>query len=144
MVIVDFFAIVFPSLFWVLLTYDSKICHLSRIYDWQHIVLPLAIDYHSEITSGTNTNVKAWVLPQYWMDQYCSLLWVLNNPGTGSCKCATISTLDNSNGNKRHTGEIYQNFNTNDFLYKECSQEHKCSDCNAQDHGARACPKLTP
>ena len=74
MVMVNFFGIAFPSLFRALLTYHSKICHLSRIYDWQHTVLPLAIDYHSKITTGTHTKVEAWVLPQHWVDQYCSLL----------------------------------------------------------------------
>ncbi len=62
-VMVDFFGIAFPSLFRALLTYYSKICHLSRIYDWQHIVLPFAIDYYSEITTGIHTEVEVWVLP---------------------------------------------------------------------------------
>ena len=33
-VVVDFFGVVFLSLFWVLLAYHSKIRHLSCIYDW--------------------------------------------------------------------------------------------------------------
>ena len=144
MVMVNFFGVAFPSLFWVLLTYHSKICHLSQIYDWQYAVLSFAIDYHSEITTGIHTNVEAWVLPQYWVDQYCSPLWVLNNPSTGSRKRAATSTLDNPNGNKKHTSEICRNFNTKGCSYKECSREHKCSDCNAKDHGAHACPKPKP
>lgn len=124
MVMVDFFGVAFPSLFRALLTYHSKIRHLSRIYDWQHAVLPLAIDYHSEITTGTHTNVVAWVLPQHWVDQYCSPLWVLHNPNTGSRKRAATSILDNRNGNKKHTGEICRNFNTKGCSYKECSREH--------------------
>ena len=59
MVMVDFFGVAFHSLFRVLLTYHSKVCHLSRIYDWQHTVLLLAIDYYSKITMGTYTNVEA-------------------------------------------------------------------------------------
>ena len=58
MVMVDFFRVAFPSLFRVLMTYYSKIRQLSRIYNWQHTVLLLAIDYHSEITTGIYTNVK--------------------------------------------------------------------------------------
>ena len=144
MVMVDFFGVAFPSLFRVLLTYHSKIRHLSRIYDWQHAVLPLAIDYHSEITTGTHTDVEAWALPQYWVDQYCSPLWVLQNPSTGSRKHSPTSILDNPSGNKKHSGEICRNFNTKGCSYKECSREHKCSDCNAKDHGAHACSKSKP
>ncbi len=58
-VMVNFFGVAFPSLFWTLLTDHSKICHLSQIYDWQHVVLPLAIEYHSEITTGIHTKVEA-------------------------------------------------------------------------------------
>ena len=74
MVMVDFFGVAFPSLFRSLLMFHSKVCHLSRIYDWQHAVLPLAIDYHTEITTGTHTDVEGWALPQHWVDQYCSPL----------------------------------------------------------------------
>ena len=35
---------------------------------------------------------------------YCSLLWVLPNPTTGSRKRAAFSILDNANGNKKHSG----------------------------------------
>ena len=140
-VIVDFFGVAFFSLFWVLLTYHSEICHLSLILNWQHAVLLLAIDYHSKIITGINTNVKAWVLPSYWVDQYCSLLWVLNNLSTGSRKRATTSTFDNPSGNKKYTGEICRNFNTNDCPYKGCSREYKCNDYNVKDHEAYACPK---
>lgn len=33
MVMVKLFRVFFPSLFWLVLTYHSKICHLSHIYD---------------------------------------------------------------------------------------------------------------
>lgn len=141
-VMVDFFGVAFPSLF-----YHSKIRHLSRIYGWQHAVLPLAIDYHTEITTGTYTDAEAWVLPQHWVDQYCAPLWVLQNPTTGSRKRAASSALDNANGNKKRHGEVCRNFNTKGCSYKECSRDsrdHKCSNCNAKDHGAHVCTQPKP
>ena len=59
MVMADFFGVLFPSLFWVLLTYHSKIHHLSHIYNKQHIILSIAIDYHSKITIVTHINIEA-------------------------------------------------------------------------------------
>lgn len=75
-VMIDFFEVAFPFLFRSLLMFHSKVQHLSQIYDWQHIVLPLAIDYHIEITISTNTDVESWVLSQHLVDQYCSPLYV--------------------------------------------------------------------
>ena len=65
MVMVEFFGVIFLFLFRILLIYHSKICHLSQIYNWQHAVFPLAINYHNEITTEINTNIEAWILPQY-------------------------------------------------------------------------------
>lgn len=141
MVLVDFFGVTFPSLFRLLLMFYSKIRQLSRIYDWQHAVLPLAIDYHTEITTGAHTNVDAWFLPQYWVDQYCSPLWVLQNPTSGSRKRTTSSALDNANPSKKNSGEVCRNFSTKGCSYKDCSRDHKCSECNSKDHGASNCTK---
>ena len=116
MVMVDFFGVAFPSLFRSLLMFHSKVRHLSRIYDWQHAVLPLAIDYHTEITTGTHTDVEGWALPQHRVDQYCSPLWVLQNPTTGSRKRAASSALDHANPSKKNGGEICRNFNTRLFV----------------------------
>ena len=102
MIMVDFFGVVFPSFFRSLLMFHFKIRHLSRIYDWQHAVLPLAIDYHTEFTTGTHTDVEGWALPQHWVDQYCFPLWVLQNPNTGSCKRAASSALDHANPSKKN------------------------------------------
>lgn len=63
MELVDFFGVASPSLFRSLLMFHYKIRQLSRIYEWQHAVYPLAIDYHTEITTGIHSDVDAWVLP---------------------------------------------------------------------------------
>lgn len=75
-------------------------------------------------------------MAQQWVDQCGSLLWILNNLSIGSCKHVATSTLDNSNGNKKHNCEIRQNFNTKGCLYKKYSWEPKYSNGNAKDHGA--------
>lgn len=72
MIMVDFFGITFPTLHRALLLYYTKIYKLSKIYEWQTAVLLLAIDYHTEITTGNHIDVDAWTLPQDWIDEYCS------------------------------------------------------------------------
>lgn len=58
MVMMYFFRVVFPSFFQSLLIFHFKVRHLSQIYDWQHAVFPLAIDYYTKITIGTYTNIE--------------------------------------------------------------------------------------
>lgn len=144
MVLVDFFGVAFPSLFRSLLLFHSKIRHLSRIYDWQQAVLPLAIDYHTEITTGTHTDVDAWTLPQHWVDQYCSPLWVIQKLTPGSRKRTASTAFDNTSSGKKNSGEICRNFNTKGCSYKECPREHRCSECNSKDHGALNCKNPKP
>ena len=139
MIMVDFFGVVFPSLFRSLLMFHSKVRHLSQIYNWRHAILPLAIDYHTKITMGTYTNVKDWALSQHWVDQYCLPLWILQNPTIGSRKRVVLSALDYASSSKKNGGEICFNFNTKGCSYKDCSREYKYSNCNAKDHGAHAC-----
>ena len=119
--------------------FHSKVRRLSRIYNWQHAVFPLAIDYNTEITTGTHTDFEGWVLPQHWVDQYCSPLWVLQNQTAGSRKRAASYTCDHANLCKENVGEVRRNFNSKGCSYQDCSRGHKCSDCNAKDHRAHAC-----
>lgn len=104
MIMVDFFGIPFPTLHRALLLYYTKICKLSKIYEWQTAVLPLAIDYHTEITTGIHINVKAWTLPQDWIDEYCSPNNVLAVFPT-SKKRSAAGTLES-----RRVGRLEWNF----------------------------------
>lgn len=138
MIMVDFFDAAPPTLFRVLIFFLSKIWKLSKIYTWQSTVLPLAIDYHTEITTGNHTNADMWTLPQDWIDQYCSPDHTL---GTSlSKKQGAASSLD-GHTNKKKTVEICQNFNTKSYLFKGCSREHKCTDCGSKDYEAHVCTK---
>lgn len=69
MVMSDFFGVALPSLVRVLLLFHNKIKALSEIYEWQGAVLPLAIDFHTEITRGDHTNVAAWTMHRQWIDE---------------------------------------------------------------------------
>ena len=139
MILVDFFGTTFPTLHRVLLLYYTKVRKLSKIYEWQTAILPLAIDYHTEITTGNHTDVEAWTLPQDWIDQYCSPTHILAASSTSKKRSATTSLQGPAA--KKGTGEVCRNFNSKGCTYKECVREHKCSECNSKDHGSHTCTK---
>ena len=59
MIMVDFFGAAFPSLFRAFSIFHQKTRGLSKIYQWQNAVLPLGIDYQTEVITGSHTNVEA-------------------------------------------------------------------------------------
>lgn len=59
MIMIDFFGVSFPALHRVLLLYCTKTRKLSKIYEWQNAVLPLAVEYHTEVTTSNHTNIEA-------------------------------------------------------------------------------------
>lgn len=132
MVMVDFFGLSFPSLCRVLLLFYTKIHKLSKVYDWQGAVLPLALDFHTEITTTNHTNIDAWILLQTWIDQYCSPHNIL---AVFSKKRPASTTLEGPIS-KKGTKEVCRNYNTKSCTFKECVQEHKCSECNSKDYNA--------
>lgn len=136
MILVDFFGATFPSLSRVLLLFHQRIRKLTRIYEWQGAICPLVVDFHTEITTASPTNVDAWNLPQYWIDLYCSPQFVLNKKRTAA------AALDGPAAKKPRTSEICRNFNDKGCSYGDkCYREHKCLECGSKDHGAQACTK---
>ncbi|MCJ1262847.1 hypothetical protein MMC22_002717 [Lobaria immixta] len=116
-----------------LLLHHTKIRKLSKVYEWHGAALPLALDFHPEITTTNHTDVDGWTLPQAWVDQYCSPHNVLADP---SKKRAANATLEGPTS-KKGTGEVRRNYNMKGCTFKECAREHKCSDCNSKEHGAQ-------
>ena len=140
-ILVNFFGVAFPSLFYVLLKFHDQILKLGRIYEWQNAVFPLAIDFHTSITTVNHTDVEAWAdLSQTWIYQYCTATHTLKGPGIGSNKRAATTNLERPTA-KKGMGETCRNFNTKGCTFAKCVQEHKCTECNSKDHGAKECPK---
>ena len=137
LIMVDFFGTTFPTLHRVLLLYYNKVRRLSKIYEWQTAILPLAIDYHTEIPTGNHTDVDAWALHQDWINQYCSPNHILSVSSISKKRGAT--TALKGSAKKKVAGEVCRNFNTKGCTFKECAREHKCSGCGLKDHGAHAC-----
>lgn len=134
MILVDFFGPVSPTLFRVLLLFHAQIRKLSKIYEWQNAVLPLALDYHTEITATDHTDTDAWFLPRHWIDAYCSPLNFLNGP---SKKRTNTATLEGHIG-KKNAGNVCRKFNTKGCGWGKCARAHKCTECDSKDHGAQA------
>ena len=142
MIINNFSRANFLTLSCVLFFFWSKIQNLSKIYKWQNAILPLAIDYHTNITLTNLTDVDAWTLPQFWINQYCALNYIFTAAALLSSHKQLVFSLADEYVNKKKTGEICCNCNTKGcILSNGCFQEHKCSDCNSKKHGANTCTK---
>ena len=135
----DFFGITFSLLHSILFFFYIKVQKPSKIYKWQIAILPLIIDYYIKITTGNHTDIDAWILPQDWIVQYCSPNYILSSSST--CKKRDASSTLEKPSNKKVAGEVCQNFNTQGCIFKECSCEHKCLECNSKDHDIPACTK---
>ena len=139
MIMVDFFGVMFPTLYCVLLFFPTKVQKLSKIYKWQIAILLLAIYYHTKITTGNHTDVDAWILPQDWINQYYFSNHILSSFST--CKKHGASITFKRLSNKKVADKVCQSFNTKRCIFKECLCEHKCLECNLKDHGTCICIK---
>ncbi|KAN0071103.1 hypothetical protein V8E54_010534 [Elaphomyces granulatus] len=49
------------------------IIELEKIYDWQTAVLPLALQFHEELTDdGLCSNPSRWTLDRQYVDRFCN------------------------------------------------------------------------
>lgn len=67
-----------PDLVLALGEFRTKIHELSRVYEWQGAVLPLAIDAHTEILAAQPTEATSWIIRDKLQELYCTPLTVLN------------------------------------------------------------------
>ena len=122
-----------------LLAFHSRIVELCQIYSWQTAVLPLAIDFHTDVIAQGHLKQENWSIPEQWVYRYC-------HPGTvrpaRTETSKTSKTPGSSNRNNQPNDEtvICSNFNGNwGCKASWCKRAHKCSKCNATTHGAPTC-----
>lgn len=72
-IIVSFFGKTVPDLHAATNSFYQKILELSRVYDWERAVLPLAIDVHTNIVSVSASDPKAWVIPDPFQARFCNV-----------------------------------------------------------------------
>ena len=63
-IMVDLFGMKVPELHQKLIAYHQRIIELSATYDWSDAVLPLAIEYHTEVVAVNHIDIDAWLLPR--------------------------------------------------------------------------------
>ena len=139
-ILMGFSIITYPLLFNALLAFHSRIIELSDIYNWKDTVLPLAIEYYTEITYTTPLDISAWRIPQEWIDKYCTpdktLYYISTSRPTASRKRSATITIPS---------EICLRFNGKGCFYKSCDRTHACKECGEISYGALSCLlKKTP
>lgn len=135
-IMVDLFGITVPLLHQKLLAYHQQIIELSTTYDWQHAVLPLAIEYHTEIVAVNHIDVDAWSIPRQWVDRFCtSNMAVRSVSATSSGSATTPARLREAND----SSVICRSFNGKGCRFSSCKRRHECSTCGSKGHGEPGC-----
>lgn len=137
-IMLDFFSSAVPTLHQKLYAYHYQIMELSTIYDWQEAVLPLTIEYHTEIVSVNHIDVEAWTIPRTWVDRFCSPLKIIRSGvATSTSSSSTQARFREPND----ASMICRAFNGKGCIYSSCKRRHECSACGAKGHGMPGCKK---
>lgn len=133
-IMLELFNSAFPTLHRKLLTYHQQIIELSSTYEWQEAVLPLAIEYYTEIVAINHTDVEAWTIPCTWIDRFCT--------STRTIKAGTISFPPSTQAKLREPNNatvLCQSFNGKGCHYSSCRRQHKCPVCSSKGHREPGC-----
>lgn len=76
-ILVAFFGVSNPKLHFALYSFHREVIDLSKIYQWQGGVLPMALDFHTHIVQGDPADPSRWEIPARWQARYCNPLTVL-------------------------------------------------------------------
>lgn len=134
-IMVDLFGITFPTLHQKLLAYHQQIIELSSVYEWQEAVLPLAIEYHTEIVAINHTDVEAWTIPHIWVDRFCTSIRTLRAGPTLSFPPSIQAKFREPND----ATVVSRAFNSKGCRYASCRRRHECSTCNSKGHNQPGC-----
>jgi hypothetical protein len=128
-------------------SFMQKILELAKTYKWQQAVLPLSIDYHTELVRKAKVREPSeWEIPRTYIDRYCDALKVLNvsapaqtsnSSGSSSSKPKLAPSTDPNNNTV-----VCKKYNTKEGCRATwCKRSHHCEECEG-NHGACDCPKL--
>ncbi len=142
-VLVAFYCQQSPNLHEALMKFYNNIIGLAEVYKWQEAVLPLAIDFHTEVTLRTPTHSAEWNIPRETVGEYCSPSYVLE---VAKPQNRSANHLDRGSGSQRRPKEandksvICKGFNSSaGCSFVNCKREHKCSLCESMAHSAVVC-----
>ncbi len=121
-----FHASTHPLLVNALLDYHEEIIELSRTYNWQGAVLPVAIQYHIVLTMENPLDHTKWPLPRAWVDRHCTSTKTLSSK-SGSGPLSADSTNKRKRAETTPSGEICRRFNQGICSLKTCRYKHICS-----------------
>lgn len=126
-------------------SFYQKIPELSRIYNWERAVLPLAIDIHTYIVSVSASDPNAWVIPDPLKAQFCksntvSLAFMISRNqtflgqrkrDTHNVRSKPICTPEESTNSRIVVCEAFNM--AKDCSYPSCERSHQCKDVDLKD-----------
>lgn len=141
-IMVSIFGTTTPDLFFALGKYHHEILDLAQTYEWQQAVLPLAIEYHTQITESSVTEAQLWNLPPSRVSRHCNSLTVLRRPSLKRKRSKSPSSIPSKSSRSEANDKsvICNGFNgASGCSYPFCKRDHKCKKCGSRAHGERGC-----
>jgi hypothetical protein len=123
-----------PKIVDKLLEFHNTIMKLSHTYDWQKVVLPLALLLHRTGLHKGFADLDAWEPPTSLIDRYCR---AHPKPSPSGPSNAFIKRTSDENSTNK-PGIVCANFNYRSCTSDRCRRDHKCSNCGG-NHSARTC-----
>lgn len=153
MILISFFGNnnnnIHPALYFALVKFHRKIIDLSRKYQWQEAVLPLALDFHTHIVSGgLPADPAQWEIPTKWQARFCNPLTDraihkrkrTDSPSSASASASAPASKKTKDAN--NSSVICRSFNRGKCSRANCRRKHACNNCASEDHGFRKCKRV--
>ncbi len=86
-ILVSLFGREVPDLHSALAEFYNNIYELSKVYEWQEAVLPMAIEAHTFIITKQPTDPSKWVIPEKFQGRFCTVRTMI---GMGSIMRAGV------------------------------------------------------
>ncbi len=140
-ILVSLFGREVPDLHSALAEFYTNIYKLSKVYEWQEAVFPMAIEAHTFIVAQQPTNPSKWVIPEEFQGRFCTArtrIGMSSIMGAGATKKRSRSPADARRGmssGSNNPSISWELFNKSGCDWPPCNMAHICKGCGSRDHG---------
>lgn len=131
-----------------LIQFHGRILELSRIYEWQGAVLPLAIEVHSYFIHQNPLDPVTWSIPVDFQSTFCpsdkaigwgTLVAANKRKRSRSPPSHRIGRSFTRYNDTNNASVTCERFNKGCCKWDQCRRAHECKGCGAEDHGLASC-----
>ena len=144
-VLVELFGKEAPGLNTALIDFYGKILQLSKVYEWQGTLLPMAIEVHTYIISQQPSDPSKWVISSEFQGRFCTPLTMigmdtlLGGKRRRSGSPPTRRTSRSPGGVTNNPSVTCEAFKKGSCGWPSCERTNKCKSCGSKEHGQANC-----